>query len=482
VIDFRPVIFVNGILLLILAVAMGVPALLDAASHDPDWQVFALSGAVSGFIGLGLALGAHPGEHRPLSARQAFLLTASAWALLSGFAALPFIFSGLDLSVADGIFEATSGVTTTGATVISGLDLAPRGILLWRALLNWLGGLGFIVMAVVIMPTLRIGGMQLFKMETSDKSERVRARVDQAATAAGLVYVVFTALAAVALWLSGMSVFDAACHALAALSTGGFSTSDQSLGHWGAATQWVMVVAMLAGGAPLALFVAPWKHRTWPFLNDSQLRWYINFIGFFALLLAFWQWAYNDMDAGDALTHATFNVVSIVTTTGFVSTDYDAWGGFAQTLFFILLFIGGCTGSTAGGIKIFRWEVLFKLAGVHLKRLLYPHAIFVVDFNRRRLPQPVLDSVLGFVTVFFLTFAVFAITLTVTGLDLISAVSASAQALSNVGPGLGRMIGPMGNYESLSEGAKWVLSFEMILGRLELFSVIVLFTRSFWRG
>jgi trk system potassium uptake protein TrkH len=482
VIDFKPVIFVNGILLLILAVAMGVPALMDAASGDPDWQVFALSGAVSGFIGLGLALGAHPGEHRALSTRQAFLLTASAWVLLSGFAALPFIFSGLDLSVADGVFEATSGVTTTGSTVISGLDHAPRGILLWRALLNWLGGLGFSVMAVAIMPMLRIGGMQLFKMETSDKSDRVKARVSQVVTSIGVVYLTFTALAAIALWLSGMTVFEAACHALAALGTGGFSTSDQSLAHWGAATQWVMVIAMLAGASPFALFVTPWKGKRWPFLHDSQVRWFVNFIGFFALVLAFWQWAFNDMDAGDALTHATFNVVSIVTTTGFVSTDYDAWGGFAQTLFFILLFIGGCTGSTAGGIKIFRWEVLFRLAGVHLKRLLYPHAIFVVDFNRRRIPQPVLDSVLGFVTVFFLTFAVFAITLTATGMDLISAVSGSAQALSNVGPGLGRMIGPAGNYEAIPDSAKWVLAFEMILGRLELFSVIVLFTRSFWRG
>ncbi|HLO75709.1 MAG TPA: TrkH family potassium uptake protein [Magnetospirillum sp.] len=480
-IDFKPVIFVNGILLIILAAAMGIPALADSVSGDPDWRVFAVSAMVSMFIGAAMTLGAQPASHRPLSTRQAFLLTAMAWFLLSGFAALPFIFSGLDLSVADGVFEAASGFTTTGSTVIVGLDDAPRGILLWRALLNWLGGLGIIVMAVAIMPILRIGGMQLFKMESSDKTDKVKPRIAQVAASIGLVYVTFTTVSAVALWASGMTVFEAVCHAFAALGTGGFSTSDQSLAKWGAPTQWVAIGAMLLGGMPFALFITPWKHRQWPFLKDSQIRWFLNFVAFFALVLAFWQWAYNDMEPGDALTHATFNVVSVVTTTGFASTDYNAWGGFAQAVFFILLFIGGCTGSTAGGVKIFRWEVMFKLAGVHLKRLLYPRGIFVVAFNDRRLPQSVLDSVLGFVTVFFLTFAVFALGLTMAGMDLISAITGSAQALSNVGPGLGPIIGPAGNYKSVPEAAKWIMAFEMILGRLELFTVIVLFTRSFWR-
>ncbi|HTH16610.1 MAG TPA: TrkH family potassium uptake protein [Magnetospirillum sp.] len=481
-IDFKPVIFINGILLLILAAAMGVPALVDSVSADPDWRVFALSGLTTGFIGFGMALGAWPERQRSLTTHQAFLLTGSAWFLVSAFAALPFIFSGVGLSVADGVFEATSGFTTTGSTVIAGLDHAPRGLLLWRALLNWLGGLAFMVMAVALMPSLRIGGMQLFKMESSDKSDKVKPRVAQVAGSISLVYLSFTTATTAALWLAGMDIFDAVCHAFSALSTGGFSTSDRSLAHWGPAAQWVMVLAMLVGGAPLALFVSPWKRHAWPFLHDSQVRWYVNFVAFFASLLAFWQWAVNDMEPGDALTHATFNVVSIVTTSGFSSIDYNAWGGFAQVVFFILLFIGGCTGSTAGGVKIFRWEVLFKLAGVHLKRLLHPHGIFFVDFNQRRIPQPVLESVLGFVTVFFLTFAFFALGLTVAGMDLISALSGSAQALSNVGPGLGAVIGPAGNYKSVPEAAKWIMAFEMVLGRLELFSVIVLFTRSFWRG
>jgi trk system potassium uptake protein len=482
VIDFKPVIFINGILLLVLAVAMGVPALVDAAWGDRDWTVFATSGAVTGFIGLGLALGARPDQRRTLNTRQAFVLTSSTWFLLSAFAALPFIFSALDLSVADGVFEAVSGFTTTGSTVIVGLDRAPKGILLWRALLNWLGGLGIIVMAVAILPILRIGGMQLFKMESSDKSDKVKPRIAQVATSMATVYVTFTILAALGMWATGMTVFEAICHSFAALGTGGFSTSDESLAHWSTATQWVTIGAMLAGGATFTLFVSPWKHGRWPFMQDSQIRWYISFLGTFAALLAFWQWAINDMEPGDALTHATFNVVSVVTTTGFSTTDYNAWGGFAQVVFFILLFIGGCTGSTSGGVKIFRWEVLFKLSGIHLKRLLHPHGIFAVDFNQRRIPKSVVDSVLGFMTVYFLTFALFALALTAVNMDLISALSGSAQALSNVGPGLGPIIGPAGNYKTIPEAAKWIMSFEMILGRLELFSVIVLFTRSFWRG
>ncbi|MBX9635753.1 MAG: TrkH family potassium uptake protein [Magnetospirillum sp.] len=480
-IDFKPVIFINGILLLILAAAMGVPALVDAASADRDWTVFALSAVVTGFVGLGLALGARPEQRQPLNTRQAFLLTGSTWFLLAAFAALPFIFSPLNLSLADGVFEAVSGVTTTGSTVIVGLERAPKGILLWRALLNWLGGLGFIVMAVAIMPILRIGGMQLFKMESSDKNDKIKPRIAQLAMSIVTVYVSFTALAAFGLWATGMTVFEAICHSFAALGTGGFSTSDESLAHWGTATQWVTIAAMLAGGTTLTLFISPWKHGRWAFMHDSQVRWYVNFIASFSALLAFWQWAINDMEPGDALTHATFSVVSVVTTTGFSTTDYSAWGGFAQVTFFILLFIGGCTGSTAGGVKIFRWEVLFKLAGVHLKRLLHPHGIFVIDFNDRHIPKAVINSVLGFMTVYFLTFALFALALTAVGMDLIGALSGSAQALSNVGPGLGPVIGPAGNFKTLPDAAKWIMSFEMILGRLELFSIIVLFTRSFWR-
>lgn len=480
-IDIRPVVFVNGILLVILAAAMAVPAMVDLVFDDLDWRVFAASAAVTGFAGLAMMMGCKPSGPKPLSLRQAFLLTSSCWFLMSFFGALPFAFSAFGLSLADSVFEAASGLTTTGSTVIAGLDKAPRGILLWRALLNWLGGAGIIVMAVAILPILKIGGMQLFKMESSDKTDKVKPRTSQVAWAITKVYLTFTLATAIGLWLAGMTPFEAICHAFAAIATGGFSTSDSSLGNWGAAAQWVSVAGMVLGGATFVLFISPWKRNRWPFLHDSQMRWYIGFLAFFSALLAWWQWAANGMAPEAAIRHATFNVVSVVTTTGFASTDYNAWGGFAQVMFFILTFIGACTGSTTGGIKIFRWEVLFKMAGVHLKRLLHPHGIFVIDFNKRSIADAVVESVLGFVILYFFVFALFALALTLTGLDFVTSVSGSAQALANVGPGLGDIIGPAGNFKPLSDVAKWILSFEMILGRLEIFTVLALFSRSFWR-
>jgi trk system potassium uptake protein TrkH len=483
VIDVRPVIFVNGILLLVMAGAMGLPALVDWSRGDSDWRVFAVSAMVTGVVGLAMMLATHVKERPRFSTRQAFLLTTSAWLFMAAFGALPFSFSALKMSYTDGFFETVSGLTTTGATVIVGLDSAPKGILLWRALINWLGGVGIIVLAVAVLPFLGIGGMQLFKMESSDKSDKVRARTSQVAGGIVKAYTILTVMCALALWIAGMTPFDAICHAMSALATGGFSTSDSSVGNWdNAAVQWILALFMAMGGATLALFVAPWRRKGWNMFQDSQTQWYFSFVAFFSALLALWQWGVNDMEPGDALRHATFNVVSITTTTGFASTDYSQWGGFPQVVFFLLCFIGGCTGSTSGAVKVFRWEVLFGMAGVHLKRLLHPHGIFVINFNRRLISEAVVDSVLGFVVMYFLTFAVFTFLLTTTGLDFVTALTGSAAAIGNIGPGLGDIIGPAGTYKTLPDLAKWLLSFEMILGRLELFTVIALFSRSFWRG
>ncbi len=483
VIDVRPVLFINGYLLLVLAGAMLVPALVDFAYEDRDWRAFASAAMITAFAALGLVLGARPDGALDFGLRQAFLLTGSAWVLVSGFSAAPFLMAELDIGLADAVFEATSGITTTGATVLVGLDAMPRGILLWRALLHWLGGIGIIVMAVAILPMLRIGGMQLFRMESSDKTEKVKPRVTQVATGIATVYLSMTVLAVAALWLAGMTFFDAVCYAFSAVATGGFAPHDASGGfHESPLIEWLLAVFMFAGGVTFILFITPWKRGEWAILSDSQVRWYLLFVLFFASVVALWQWAAGGMEAHDAVRHATFNVVSVVTTTGFASTDYNAWGGLPLVVFFILSFIGGCTGSTSGGIKVFRWEVLFAMAGVHLKRLIHPHGIFVIDFNRRRISDQVVKSVLGFVIIYFLTFAVLALLLTMTGVDFVTAVTGAASTLSSVGPGLGDVIGPAGSYQPLPDAAKWLCSAGMLLGRLELFTVFVLFTRAFWRG
>jgi len=486
-IDVRPVLCATGCLLLLLALAMAVPALADVAAGDGDWAVFTLSAGVTAAFALALALGFRPAGPLSLGGRQSFLLTVLAWTAGAAFAALPFAFCRLALDPVDALFEAMSGLTTTGATVIRGLDHAPKGILLWRALLNWLGGAGILVMGVAILPSLRIGGMQVFRMESSDKTEMVKARIVPVAGGLVLIYAALTVAAALAFWIAGMGRFDAACHALAAVSTGGFSTRDARLAAWGPEVQWVAVAAMLAGASNLGLWVGPRRARG-PgrggrpgLIGDSQTRWYLTFLATFSGLITVWLWAEHDMAFADALRHATFSVVSVVSTTGFASTDWAAWGGFAQVCVFLLLFVGGCTGSTAGGIKILRWDMLFVLARVHLGRVLHPHGVAVIRHNGAPVPAAALDSMLGFVVLYFLTFALFAVALSVVGVDLQTALTGSASALANVGPGLGGIIGPLGTHAALPDAAKLVLSFEMLLGRLELFIVAVLFSRSYWQ-
>lgn len=480
-INLRPVIYIDGILLLILSATMAVPAVTEAVQGRPGWQAFAAAAMATAFVGAAMALATQDSARSSLNTRQSFILTASAWIFLAGFSALPFLLSPLGLSVTDALFEATSGITTTGATILTGLDHLGKGLLLWRALLNWLGGLAAATMAVSLLPALRIGGMHLFRMESSDQTGEARTRVLSVVASVAVVYVVLTGLIAIAFRLAGLKGFAAVSHAMSVLSTGGFSTFDQGLGGQSIGVLWVAIVGMILGGATFTLFIAPWKHRRWAFLHDSQTNWYLTFLGFFSLLLWLWQWAVGDMEAMETLTHATFTVVSLATGTGLVSTDYQAWGGFAQVVCFVLLFIGGCTGSASGGVKILRWELLFKLSDVHLKRLLHPNAIFVIDVNRRPIPEQVLASALGFTVMYFLTFAVFALALAVAGQDLMTAFSGSASALGNGAHGLGPVIGPGGSFQSLPDSAKWILSAEMILGRLELFAVFVLLSRSFWR-
>lgn len=323
--DIRPVLFINGFVLLILAAAMGVPLAVDLASDHSEWQAFAFALMTTGFFGLALISANRTVDDPDLSIRQAFLVTAGSWVLSALFGALPFYFGSLHLATVDAVFETMSGITTTGSTVLVGLDHAPRAVLLWRALLQWLGGIGIIVTSLALLPILRIGGMQLFRMESSDKSDKVKARISEVASGVLLVYALFTAVLAIGLTAVGMTPLEAVCHAMSSLSTGGFSTSDQSLGHFGDGARWICVAGMLAGGATFTRYVAPWKRGSGAILEDSQIRWYLVIVVGFALLLTFWNWAMRDVGAYDAFRQSVFNVVSIVTTTGFHTGDYDAW-------------------------------------------------------------------------------------------------------------------------------------------------------------
>jgi trk system potassium uptake protein TrkH len=481
-IDFRPVLFVTGLFLAILAGGMCVPAIADLALGDKDWRVFAASAAVTMFTGVSLSLASRPKDRFDLSLRGAYLLTTMSWAAASFFGALPFMFSDLRLSLADAVFETMSGLTTTGSTVIVGLDNQPVGILLWRGILQFLGGIGIIAMAVAILPFLRIGGMQLFRTESSDRSDKILPSATQLALHLLVIYTAFVALCAMALALAGMGPLDASTHAMAALATGGFSTKDSSIGHYDSvAIELILIVAMAVGGSTFTLYVRAWRGNFRAILADTQLRWYLGAFAIASLAIAAWQWLVNGMPPFTALRHATFNVVSVMTTTGFASTDFGQWGPFPGVIFFLLMFVGGCTGSTAGAIKVFRLQVLYEIVRAQLRRTLYPHATFTPTYEGQSITESVMASVMTFITLYVVVWALLSLGLALTGLDLLTALTGAATLLGNVGPGLGEIIGPSGTFQPLPEAAKWMGTLGMMLGRLELLTVLLLLTPTFWR-
>ncbi|MEQ8709977.1 MAG: TrkH family potassium uptake protein [Rhodospirillales bacterium] len=464
-----------------LAIGMCLPAIIDIIRGDDDWKAFAASAAGTFFIGISLILTCR-GEDMRLTIRQAFLLTSLSWVVLTTFAALPFMFSKLELSYTDSFFEAMSGITTTGATVITGLDFAPPGILLWRAVLQWLGGIGIIVMAIAVLPMLRVGGMQLFRMESSDQSEKVLPRAAQIASSIGLIYVGLTLVWAVMLWFAGMGKLEAVAHAMTTIATAGFSTADASIGHFdSAAIDWIITFGMMASALPFVLYLQAFRGQPFALIRDTQVRWFFSILGAVIASLVAWQTFANGEPWYDALRYVSFNVVSVMTGTGYATADYDQWGTFALVMFFVVMFIGGCAGSTTCGIKIFRFQVLYAMAAAQMKTLLQPHGVFIPYYNRRPISETVGLSVLTFFFTFVFCFGVLAMGLGLAGLDFLTAVSGAATAISNVGPGLGPIIGPSGNFATLPDSAKWMLSAGMLIGRLEVLTVLILLTPAFWK-
>jgi trk system potassium uptake protein TrkH len=481
VIDFRPILYVIGYMLLALAAAMILPALVDAGAHHPDWKGFLASAAITAFVGGALVV-TNQVERPRIGLREGFLLTTLSWTAMCAFGALPFLFSDLNLRYADAYFETMSGLTTTGSTVIVGLDKAPPGILLWRGLLQGIGGLGIVAMAVIMLPFLRIGGMQLFRTESSDRSEKVLPRPAEIAKAIGVVYVTLIALCTAALWASGMNLLEASTHAMAAIATGGFSTSDDSVAHFKSPLiDWILIVFMAAGALPMLWFFRVARGEYGELWRDSQVRNFLIMLSTICLGVTFYRWSTSDAPFWEVLRLATFNVVSVTTTTGFATTDYTQWGGFVNVTFMFITFLGGCSGSTAGAIKMFRLEVMFITMRYYMRRLLQPRGIFPRTYNREPLSEEVMLSVLGFTGMYMATFLVLSGLVALTGLDFVTSISGVAQAMGNVGPGLGPIIGPAGNFSSLSDTAKWLLSLAMLVGRLELFTVYVLLVPRFWR-
>ena len=488
--NFRPVVLVTGALVAALGVMMLAPILADLLAeteeYRKDWTAFATSAIICIFVGGGAAA-ASWGVIESISVRQGFLLTAVSWVSLAAFAALPLSLGDLELSYTDAFFEAMSGITTTGSTVVSGLDYAAPGALLWRSMLQWIGGVGIIIMAFAVLPALRIGGMQIFKSEAWETSEKFVANAAQYSIALTGIYLFFTLLCFIMLWAFGMPAFDAFNHAMTTVATGGFSTKDASLGAFlstgDAPLDLIVVVFMIVGSLPFGLFmIAVMRGDVSRLISDSQVQFFFVVLASLIGIMLWYVYARFEIDLFTAFRLATFNVVSILTGTGFATTDYGSWGPFAVGFFFCIMFIGGCAGSTSCGLKIFRFQVALAALKVYARRLAHPNGVIVAHYNGQPLSNDVFVSVLSFFFVYFASFAVLAALLSAFALDPLTAISAAGTAIANVGPGLGEVIGPAGNFAALPDGAKWLMSAGMLFGRLEFFTLLVLFSPSFWRG
>ena len=479
----RAVLLAVGVMTTLLGAAMIPSALIDIADRQANWGVFAVSAFGSVFIGACMALLAGR-TNDPTGPKEAFLLTVLVWTLLPAVAAIPFLFSGYSLT--DSWFESVSGLTTTGSTVFTGLDTMPRGILLWRAILQWIGGIGIIVTAIAILPMLRVGGMQLFQIESSDMSGKFLPRVTEIAAQTGLVYLGLTVICAILYDINGMNTFDCITHAMTTMAAGGYSTHDASLGYFGNGASSVAILFMILAGLPFASFVMLMRGNARPFLRDSQPRLYLGImaVAIIALLIYNGPGAGSAVfaDGGEALRNTAFSVVSVMTGTGYANTNYAAWGPGSTAIFLMLMFFGGCAGSAACGLKVFRLEIAARAVIAHAQRMTSPNRLSPVRYNGRVVDDDTIQSVLVFVFLYLTTFVLTGALLGLTGLDPITSISGAATSVSNVGPGLGSVIGPAGTFQSLPDAAKWICSFAMLLGRLEFVAMFVVLTPRFWRG
>lgn len=482
-IDLRPTLVVIGLLLTALAALMAVPAAVDQIIGSArDAQGFAASAVITLFFGISLVLAARVRD-MSLDTRQTFFTTAVGWIVIAAFSALPMLMSGMPLRPVDAFFEAMSGLTTTGATVITHLDQAPPGLLLWRALLEWMGGLGTIVMAAMVLPTLQIGGMEIFRMETSEAAERALPRVAQIATGIGIIYVSLTAIFATIFWYLGMTGLEGVVHAMTAISTGGFSTSDQSIGHFhSAGIDIFATVAMAIGGLPFVLLFQALRGNPGRLFRDGQFHWYLGVVVTAIVVMTAWEMHRSTASLATALRESAFDTISIITGTGFTTTGYTNWGGLAAVALLFFMVVGGCAGSTTGGIKIFRFQVIYETARAQVNRLIQPNGVFLPYFNDKPIPDEVADAVMGFFFLFAVTFGFLTLGLSLQGLDFLTSVSASAGAISNAGLGLGDLVGPGRTFAALPDGAKWLLMAGMWLGRIEIYTGLVLFAPAFWRA
>ena len=478
----KTVFFLIGILLIVLGVAMTAPYALQIIFQEESHSFISAS-FITVFIGILFVLSNLEREYK-LNLRQTFLFSSLAWIMVAIFGSLPFLLSNQNFSFSEAFFESMSGITTTGATIIADLDNSPKSILLWRAIMQWLGGIGIVVMAITILPLLKVGGMQLFKMEGPDSTEKILPRTIEVAAIIILTYVILTLLCGFFYWIFGMTIFDSVSHAMTTIATGGFSTHNDSIGFFkNSNIEIVASIFIILGSIPFISYLKFIRGNRKVFFEDVQIKGLIYLLLFSILIMFIYLFFINyESNFFDKVRISSFNVISILSGTGYVTDDFGLWGKFSLIFFLLLMFVGGCAGSTACGIKIFRLQMLLIFLKNQVKKLISPNSVIVNKYNNQKISDEFINSVLIFIFTFLFIFLIISMLLSISGLDFITSISGAASAISNVGPGLGDMIGPNGNYKDIPNISKWVLSFGMLLGRLELFAVLVLFFPSFWRN
>lgn len=481
--NLYPVIFIVSVMFVLLSIFMTLPPLLLLNASAPNAVAFAESAALVFTAGI-LGMLASYRQPRDLKPRYMFVLTVSSWLVISLVSAMPFYLSDTGISLTDAIFEATSGITTTGATVLVGLDSLDQDLLLWRSILQWIGGIGIIGMFVAVLPFLRVGGMRLFATESSEWTDKALPRMKTLSRGLLLVYVVFSVIAVLVYWVSGMTLFDAFNHGLTSIATGGYSTSDLSMGKFNSdLILFEATIFMAIGGMPFFLFVREMHGQRGALWRDQQVRLFVSILLLVPFFLTLYRWfVTDDFDIMSGYISVLFNVTSVVTTSGYASEDYGAWGSLSFALFFFLMFVGGCSGSTSGGMKIFRFQLSLILLKEQLMRLLHPRAVLTRNFNGRPVSDEIITSMIAYTFIFLLCLLLITLALAALHLDFVTSLSGALTSLTNVGPGLGAVIGPAGNFASLPEAAKWILCFGMLLGRLEILSVVVVLSPGFWRN
>ena len=477
--NYKTVFFTLGILQIILGIFMLIPIIIQFFYNEIDSSFFGAS-IVTIIFGTLFFL-SNLDHDKKLNLQQAFLLTALSWLSIAIFGSLPFILSSVEFSFTNAFFESMSGITTTGSTIIANLESMPKGILFWRAILQWLGGIGIIVMAITLMPIMNVGGMQLFKISNNNSSEKILPKSKEIALRLIYIYLGLTALCAISYYMLGMNTFDSLTHSMTTIATGGFSNYNESIGFFNSySIEISAMIFIILGSLPFIAYIKFLSGNKKIFFSDIQVITFLKIILLSIVILSIYLFLVDTNQIN--LKDIFFNVISILTGTGYVNAQFDNWGGFPLVLFLILMFIGGCAGSTTCGIKVFRIQILYSFISNQLKKVIYPKGIFVLKYNKNPVDDKFIGSIISFIFMYFIIFFIITTLLSLTGLDFVTSISGAATSISNVGPGLGSIIGPNGNFSSLPEISKWILTMGMILGRLELFAILVLFLPSFWRN